>query len=162
MVYSKKVTVSIFLLFFLFIPTSSEAISHEFRNEYVPISVVPGVLEGQSPEGELPQVPDLKDYLFRLFAFSIAIAAAIAVVQISWGGIEYMISETPFGKANGKDRVWAAIQGLLLLLATYLILNQINPKIFSFELFSREQTVESVPPTSGIPEGLPTSPPSAN
>jgi hypothetical protein len=54
-----------------------------------------------------------------------------------WGGIQYMIQ--PFGVSEGgigeaKGRMQNAILGLLMLLATWIIFNQINPDILNLKI----------------------------
>ncbi len=73
-------------------------------------------------------------FLSQAFQFGLAIAAALAVIMIVWGGVEIMLSETPFGKSNGKEKIWGAIWGLGLALISWLILYTINPDILNFKL----------------------------
>jgi hypothetical protein len=73
-------------------------------------------------------------FLAQAFQFGLAIAAALAVIMIVWGGVEIMLSETPFGKSNGKEKIWDAIWGLGLALISWLILYIINPDILNFKL----------------------------
>jgi dolichyl-phosphate-mannose--protein O-mannosyl transferase len=100
-----------------------------FALDYVP-------LEGKAFEGfKTPGATgQLNTFLVQVFQFGLAIAAALAVIMIVWGGVEIMISESPFGKSSGKDRIWNAIWGLLLALVSYLILYTINPDILIFKL----------------------------
>jgi len=74
------------------------------------------------------------DFLGQAFSLGLAIAAALAVVMIVWGGVEVMLSESPFGKTNGKEKIKNAIYGLLLALFSWLILNIINPDLLKFVL----------------------------
>ena len=73
-------------------------------------------------------------FLAQAFQFGLAIAAALAVIMIVWGGVEIMLSETPFGKSSGKEKIWDAIWGLGLALISWLILYTINPDILNFKL----------------------------
>lgn len=72
---------------------------------------------------------DLNNYIGYIFKFAIAISAFLAVIMIIWGGFEYMTSEIPFIKTSGKERIQNAIFGLLMVLASYLILLTIDPRL---------------------------------
>lgn len=71
----------------------------------------------------------LNDYIGYVFKFAIALAAFLAVIMIIWGGFEYMVSEIPSVKVDAKGRITNAITGLLMVLASYLILATIDPRL---------------------------------
>jgi hypothetical protein len=77
---------------------------------------------------------DLGSFLSQAFEFGLAIAAALSVIMIVWGGVEIMLSESLFSKEDGKKKINDAIWGLLLALVSYLILWTINPEILNFKL----------------------------
>ncbi len=66
-------------------------------------------------------------YLKGLYAFGIAIAAALAVLMITLGGVQYSTTDAIGGKSEGKEKIKSALIGLLLALLSYTILNTINP-----------------------------------
>ncbi|MEK7185020.1 MAG: hypothetical protein AAB726_00130, partial [Patescibacteria group bacterium] len=72
---------------------------------------------------------NLNDYIGYVFKFSIALAAFLAVIMIIIGGFQYMTSETPFSKSDGKEKIWNAVTGLLMVLASYIILATIDPRL---------------------------------
>ncbi len=72
---------------------------------------------------------NLADYLNTLFRLAISILIVIAVLMLMVAGVEYMTTESLFGKSQAKSRIQNAIGGLFLALGTYLILNTINPNI---------------------------------
>ena len=76
----------------------------------------------------------LGTFLAQAFQFGLALAAALAVVMIVWGGVEIMLSESMFKKEDGKKKIWDAIWGLGLALVSWLILYTINPDILNFKL----------------------------
>jgi hypothetical protein len=76
----------------------------------------------------------LATFLSQAFQFGLAIAAALAVIMIVWGGVEYMLSESLFNKEDGRKKIYNAIIGLLLALVSWLILYIINPDILNFKL----------------------------
>jgi hypothetical protein len=50
------------------------------------------------------------------------------------GGLQYLSTDAVSGKNDGRARITQALQGLLLALLSYLILNTINPQILNTEL----------------------------
>ncbi len=72
---------------------------------------------------------NLNTYIGYVFKFSIALAAFLAIIQIIVGGLQIMTSESPFKIGNGKERIQNAIIGLVMVLASYLILATIDPRL---------------------------------
>jgi len=58
---------------------------------------------------------------------SLVIGAILAFLMITWGGVFYTVSSMVDKKKEAQDIIWSAIQGLLLLLGSFLILRTINP-----------------------------------
>mgnify|MGYP000550083739 FL=1 len=105
-------------------PTASKA------QEYKLIEPLP-CIAGTSTGGNCAttQTINLNDYIGYIFKFSIALAAFLAVIMIIWGGFQYMTSEAPFLKVEGKNKIGGAIGGLIMILASYLILATIDPRL---------------------------------
>lgn len=74
-------------------------------------------------------VSSVAKYLSVAFPVFLGAAIALAVVMVTWGGLEYILSEVPGAKVEGKERIRHAIWGLLLALTAWIILNTINPNI---------------------------------
>ena len=64
----------------------------------------------------------------------IALAAMLAVVFITIGGLQYMTTDSISGKEDGKNTIKNALLGLLLALVSWLILFTINPSLVKFEV----------------------------
>ena len=97
------------------------------QREYQPLEPLPGMTSGQKV--------NISQYFGYLFTFGITLGAALAVIMIVIGGVQYMISGGSTGKIeNAKDRIWGAIWGLLLVLCSYMILEIINPDLVHFSM----------------------------
>lgn len=76
----------------------------------------------------IPKI-NFSDYISYAYRLAIALSVFLAIVMIMWGGFEYMTSEIPSTKSDGKTRMTDAIIGLLLVLSSYLILETIDPRL---------------------------------
>ncbi|MDP3934986.1 MAG: hypothetical protein Q8Q46_02110 [Candidatus Giovannonibacteria bacterium] len=79
-------------------------------------------------------VDTFPNYIAGIIPFILGLAAVLAVVEIVIGGIEYAVTEAIDSKADAKDRITQAILGLLLALASWLILWTINPALVNLHL----------------------------
>ncbi len=95
---------------------------------YQPLAPIKGYTDQSSAVG------GLSGYLNTMFKLGIALASGLAVIMIIIGGIQYMSTDAVSGKSDGKDRITSAIYGLILALASYVILNTINPKLLNTKL----------------------------
>ncbi len=85
--------------------------------------------------GQLYDSPDLGTYVNRLFLFALSIGAILAVVRLMWAGYLYMGSGDMWSsKGKAREVFGDVVIGLLLLLAIYLILYQINPDILKLNI----------------------------
>lgn len=65
-----------------------------------------------------------------IFNWSIGIGGTIALGIIIFGGVLYITSAGNGSRQdNAKEWIWAAVCGLILLAAGYIILNTVNPAI---------------------------------
>lgn len=76
-----------------------------------------------------PENTSLAEFFNALFFTAIAIGAILAVLRLGYAGIIYMTTDVINIKGNAREIISHAILGLLLLLAVYIILFQINPDI---------------------------------
>ncbi len=77
----------------------------------------------------------LEKFLQNLFKFGLGVAGFLAVVFLIWGSIEYMLYPSNLTQERkAKEKIWNAIFGLILILATYLILYNINPDLVKIHL----------------------------
>lgn len=116
--------------------------------EYETLVPLPGI--GWDPSvtpGQDNRVRSLPEYVNGMFRLLIGVAAGLAVIVIIIGGVEYMTSDVINNKESGKEKIRQALLGLLLAIASWLILNTINPDILKSDL-----NVESVGSSSPPPE----------
>ena len=76
----------------------------------------------------------LGNYLSLLFKTLIGLAGGISALIIVVSGLQYMLSEVPGVKTSAKGHIQEALTGLVLALASYLILYTISPDLSSLNL----------------------------
>lgn len=77
---------------------------------------------------------DFSTYLPGLFNLLIGVAAVLAFIEITYGGIAYMTTDAISGKGKSRERIENALWGLLLVIGSWVILNTINPNLLNFNL----------------------------
>jgi hypothetical protein len=76
----------------------------------------------------------LSDYLNNIYILGISLCTGLAVIMIVIGGIEYMGGGSWGKKEEGKDRIQAAVLGLLVALGSYVILNTLDTRFLNTNL----------------------------
>jgi len=104
-------------------------------------------------------VSGLASYLNYLFPILISIGALLGVVAFTVGGVVYMTSSVAGDKSKAIERMKASVWGLLLLVASVLILQIVNPQLVVFNLQSLGQAGQTTPgsytPGFGVDNGPP-------
>lgn len=90
--------------------------------------------QGSTPLQTAFTSKSLPQYFNALFSIAITVGAMAAVLRLVWAGYLYMGSDIWAQKNKAKQVVTDTIIGLLLLLAVYLILFQINPCILNLNV----------------------------
>ena len=72
-------------------------------------------------------------YLKSIYRIGIGACFVLGVIMFTWAGIEYIVSESMNTKADGKKRMQNALIGLAIALASYILLNTINPALVTLE-----------------------------
>jgi hypothetical protein len=114
----------------------------ETNTTYIPLAPIPGLGNSTctNDKGETVDCVETNkekipcpfgNYLNIIIKIIIGIAAVLAMVMITMGGIEYMTSELISGKEAGKETITHAVLGLVIALGAYLILNTINPQLLN-------------------------------
>jgi len=116
---SKKVSIITFsvLFIFLLVPFASA------RELEVPL---PSIGE----EATITETPILPDYVKYIFNFSVGIAGFIAFLVITYGGVRYILSRgNPASMADANNQIFSGLIGLVVILASWMILTTINPQL---------------------------------
>ncbi|MEK7499596.1 MAG: hypothetical protein AAB649_03245, partial [Patescibacteria group bacterium] len=79
-----------------------------------------------------------------MYKLAVAAASVLAVLMIVIGGFTYVSSDAMGNKEEGKHQIKAAFGGLLLILASYIILNTVNPQLVSISIISTPLTARKV------------------
>ena len=95
---------------------------------YIPLAPIEGTLKAGSNTTDLPT------YLAGIYKVAIAAAGALAFLMIVWGGFTYVTAESIGGKDAGREYIQNAIGGLVLAIASYVLLYTINPALVQFNL----------------------------
>lgn len=142
------------------------------QTQYIPLEPLPGTLvqngscdpnnpfipDPNNPSNTIPNpncATDISGFVPAVFTLLIALAGGLAVIMIVIGGFQYLSTDAVSGKSEGKERIQNAILGLLLAIASYMILNTLNPQILDFNLTVQNvgSTIRSA--TSTAPTPLP-------
>ncbi len=87
-----------------------------------------GDLKTFDASGQCPLV----DYINKFLKIFLGICAALAMVMIVVGGLQYMTSELLSSKEEGVKNIQGAAFGFIMALAAYAFLNTINPDLLNF------------------------------
>ncbi len=111
--------------------------------DYTVLVPLPGTTKscGAGANGVTTCTTNWNTYLQGAFKLSIGIAAGMAFVMITFGGIIYATSDAITGKSQGKEYIENALWGLLLVIGAWVILNTINPNILNFNLNIDKPTI---------------------
>ena len=108
---------------------------------------IPGLAEFQTEEitaGDTVSIPWLAQYIVAVYKYMITIGAAIAVIMLMVGGLQYMIGGAYAEAASGaKKMMLGAVGGLVVLLSANLILQMINPKLVNLQSLSLKTVEQS-------------------
>lgn len=114
--------------------------------EYTLLTPLPGI-------GDDNNQTTLQDYLPQVFNLTIGIAAALAFIMLTFGGVTYAVSDSITGKNDGKKWIENALWGLLLVIGAYTILYTINPQILKFDLSITRPNIESTEDIEAVATG---------
>jgi len=87
---------------------------------------------------------DFDKFLQTLFVGAISLGGILAVLRLAYAGFLYMASDLPGVKGKAREVIQDTLLGLFLLLAIWLILNQINPDILSLKVDVPDSTTPPI------------------
>lgn len=120
----KKFLTKVVLIAFLFLPIISFALELSY-----PKIGPPG------EEVEIKLGMDLNKLIAWFYYFIVTISGISAFVMLVWGGFLWLTSAgNPTKISNAKDQITSAFLGLIIILASYLILKVINPELTTLKL----------------------------
>lgn len=126
---------------------------------FTALAPIPGLTDNIS--GSVVDSASLANFLNSLYKYLIGLAAVLAVVEIIWGGIEISTKDSVPIKMKGKERIYNAIGGLILILSPVLVFSIINPSILNLSINLPKLDTKSAPVAqpSSCPAGLLGTPP---
>lgn len=75
------------------------------------------------------QYGSIESYLESLYYWGIGIVGVLTLIQLIRGGLMYMVSGAVEQKTNAKGIITDALIGLVLALASFIIINVLNPRL---------------------------------
>ncbi|MFA7302428.1 MAG: hypothetical protein WC030_01650 [Candidatus Paceibacterota bacterium] len=100
---------------------------------FCPLAPIPGLTEAGGATTVI-ESQNLASFFNQLYIYLIGLAAAAAVVQIIWGGLEISTKDSVSKQSDGKARIQQALFGLVLVLSPVLVFSIINPSILNLSL----------------------------
>src|SRR3989338_8849748 len=136
---NKKIFMAMIFCFIVFLNTLNVSNQHFVfaqnanNTTYTLLEPLPCIPTETSPcpegPGELKTEVNLNEYLIYAINLLIALSAVAAVFMITWGGFQYMTTDSWQNKKEGLTKFKNAIFGLLLVLCSYIILRTVNPRL---------------------------------
>lgn len=99
---------------------------------YCLLAPLPGI--GDKETGYLNVTTGMGTYINGIIRLVLGLIGILSVIMIIVGGIEYMSTVSLGEKEGAKSRITNALFGLILALASYIILNTINPKLVNLNI----------------------------
>lgn len=98
-----------------------------------------------------PATNNAASYINIIIKVFISIIGVLGVIMIILGGVQYMSTDAISKKEGGKEMITNSIFGLLLALASWLILNTINPNLTNINIDPPKGTAVTVTNGDGPP-----------
>ncbi|NMB48500.1 hypothetical protein GYA13_03605 [Candidatus Kuenenbacteria bacterium] len=90
-------------------------------------------------------VKGFPEYLQAIYNLFVSISGILAVIMVMFGGFQWLLAGGNPTKISGaKATILSALAGLTLLLASYTILNIINPRLTNLSLGVKDTVVREV------------------
>ncbi|PIR13401.1 hypothetical protein COV49_02445 [Candidatus Falkowbacteria bacterium CG11_big_fil_rev_8_21_14_0_20_39_10] len=132
------------LIFLLLTPQETKASLLEpgAKAKFQPQVQIPGLNVNEvQPDGSTKAIGN---YIVAIYKYAIGIVGILAAVVLMWGGVLWL---TAGGNAerigNAKSWIMASLSGLVLALASFMILSMINPDLVNFKIKNLTQTASN-------------------
>lgn len=123
-------------LFFILSAGLFISIAHTTQAQVQPSQYTP--LAPITAPGASVSTSNLTSFLIDLIRVTIAASAALAVLMVIFGGIQYMSTDAFSGKSDARKRITNALFGFLLVMISYLVLRTINPALVDFSIINND------------------------
>ncbi len=137
----------------MLIVSSFFSTAYAAEKDYVVLAPLPGITDTGCLGTEKGCTTTLERYLPQMFNLIIGIAAVLAFMVITFGGVTYATSDALQGKQDGKTHVENGIYGLLLVIGAWIILYTINPQILNFSLLLPKSEIDTSMVVKGMGSG---------
>jgi len=109
---------------------NAQTIQNSNSSGFVPLAPIPGLTQGATAD-----TAGLANFLNNLYKYLIGLAAALAVIMITWEGLRIATNQDNVSViTDSKGKIYNAIFGLILVLSPYLVFSIINPQILNLSL----------------------------
>lgn len=93
------------------------------------------IIDAPAGTGETqPANYGLTEYLQTAYIMLFVLIVSAAIFFLILGGLEYILSDLPAVKIEGKSKLIKALTGLAIALSSYLLLQLINPDLLKINL----------------------------
>ncbi len=100
---------------------------------FTALAPIPGLTDSGTANSVINS-QSLATFFNNLYKYMIGLAAALAVIMIIWGGLEISTQDSVSKNKDGKEKIYNAIFGLVLVLSPALVFSIINPAILNLSL----------------------------
>ncbi|HQQ38243.1 MAG TPA: D-alanyl-D-alanine carboxypeptidase family protein [bacterium] len=114
----------------------ADFIMPEFQIPIDTITLTEVYCTGPNNSGQC-EIPWIAEYIKGIYQYGLGIGGILAAIVLMAGGVLWLVSAGDVSKiSQAKDLIIGSITGLIILLGTYLILSQINPKLTTLKSIS--------------------------
>jgi len=110
---------------------------------FTALAPIPGLTDAANTS--VVNSASLANFFNNLYKYLIGLAAVLAVIMIIWGGLEISTKDSVSKQSDGKERIYQAILGLVLVLSPVLVFSIINPAILNLSINLPALDTKSVP-----------------
>jgi hypothetical protein len=98
-----------------------------------------------------PTTTSAANYINIIIKVFISVIGVLGVIMIILGGVQYLSTDAISKKEGGREMISNSVFGLLLALASWVLLNTINPQLLTVTIDPPKGTAVTVSSTDAIP-----------